>query len=249
MTINNPEVSQYVLPANAQKSDDHSAITCVRKGSGESVEVTSFISKDGRLRCRVPGDKSEWASIKNHNGEDLDFEKSWKFSQVGITGKSNSSILHDDNDNAFLWLADTVWFGLTDRISNSEWKTLMEKRTKQGFNVMQVVSGLLPEAAFGEPSTLLDGVASWTLDKKELEKRWWDAADLRVIDAVQAGQMPALVGAWSYYILEFGAERLKKHWSEMIARWSAFPVFWCVAGEVGLMEYKDLFTDDMQEKA
>jgi hypothetical protein len=64
MTTNNPEVSQYVLPANAQKSDDHSAITCVRKGSGESVEVTSFISKDGRLRCRVPGDKSEWASIK-----------------------------------------------------------------------------------------------------------------------------------------------------------------------------------------
>ena len=76
---------------------------------------------------------------------------------------------HDDNDDAFLWLADTVWFGLTDRISNAEWKALMEKRTKQGFNVMQVVSGLLPEAAFGEPSTLLDGVASWTLDKKELE--------------------------------------------------------------------------------
>jgi hypothetical protein len=88
-----------------------------------------------------------------------------------------------------------------------------------------------------------------TLDKKELEKRWWDAADLRIIDAVQAGQMPALVGAWSYYILEFGADRLKEHWSEMLARWSAFPVFWCVAGEVGLMEYKDLFADDMQAKA
>ena len=195
MTIENSEVSQYVLSATAQKSDDHSAITCVRKGSGESVEVTSFISKDGRLHCRVPGNKSEWASLKNSKGENFVFEKSWEFSQVGITGKSNSSILHDDNDNAFLWLADTVWFGLTDRISNSEWKALMEKRTKQGFNVMQVVSGLLPEAAFGEPSTLLDGVTSWTLDKKELEKRWWDAADLRVIDAVQSGQMPARVGA------------------------------------------------------
>jgi hypothetical protein len=249
MTISNPEVSQYVLSTTAQKSDDHGLITCVRKGNGDAIQVPSFLSKDGTLHCRVTGNKSEWSSIKNHKGEDLVFEKSWKFSPIGITGKSNSSILHDDNNNAFLWLADTVWFGLTDRISNADWKALMHKRTEQGFNVMQVVSGLLPEAAFGEPATLLDGVTSWTLDKEELEKRWWDAADLRIIDAVQAGQMPALVGAWSYYILEFGAERLKKHWSEMIARWSAFPVFWCVAGEVGLMEYKDLFADDMQEKA
>lgn len=166
MTTSNPEVSQYVLSPPAQKSDEHSAITCVRNGNGESVVVTSFLSRDGRLHCRVPGNKSDWESIKNSKGEDLVFEKSWKFTQVGITGKSNSSILHDDNDDAFLWLADTVWFGLTDRISNAEWKALMEKRTKQGFNVMQVVSGLLPEAAFGEPSTLLDGVASWTLDKK-----------------------------------------------------------------------------------
>ena len=249
MAARNQEVSQYVLTTTAQKSYDHLLVTCVRSSNGEVIEVPSFISNDGRLRCRVPGNKSEWKSLKFQNKEDLEFEESWSYSQSGITGKPHSSILHDDNDDAFLWLADTVWFGLTDRISNSDWKALMEKRSQQGFNVMQVVAGLLPEAGFGEPATLLDGVASWTLDKKELEKRWWDAADLRVIDAVQAGQMPALVGAWSYYILEFGAERLKEHWSEMIARWAAFPVFWCVAGEVGLMEYKDLFTDDMQERA
>jgi hypothetical protein len=171
MTITNPEVSQYVLSTTAQKSDDHGLITCVRKGNGDAIQVPSFLSKDGTLHCRVTGNKSEWSSIKNHKGEDLVFEKSWKFSPIGITGKSKSSILHDDNNNAFLWLADTVWFGLTDRISNADWKALMHKRTEQGFNVMQVVSGLLPEAAFGEPATLLDGVTSWTLDKKELEKR------------------------------------------------------------------------------
>jgi hypothetical protein len=55
MTIENSEVSQYVLSATAQKSDDHGLITCVRNGNGESFEVTSFISKDGRLHCRVPG--------------------------------------------------------------------------------------------------------------------------------------------------------------------------------------------------
>ena len=84
MTISNPEVSQYVLSTTAQKSDDHGLITCVRKGNGESVAVTSFISKDGHLHCRVTGNKSEWASVKNHRGEDLVFEKSWKFSPIEL---------------------------------------------------------------------------------------------------------------------------------------------------------------------
>ena len=96
MTITNPEVSQYVLSTTAQKSDDHGLITCVRKGNGDAIQVPSFLSKDGTLHCRVTGNKSEWSSIKNHKGEDLVFEKSWKFSPIGITGKSNSSILHDD---------------------------------------------------------------------------------------------------------------------------------------------------------
>jgi hypothetical protein len=243
------EVSQYKLNGSADKSLDHSLISCQRVGGGETIQVPAFLSKDGVLRVRVQGAENEWASLKTKDGEILAYEKSWNFSQPRLTGKPDSSILKDENGDPFLWLGDTVWFGLTDRISNDEWKALMQKRSQQGFNVMQVVSGLLPEAAFGEKATLLDGVASWTLDKKELEKRWWDAADIRVIDAVEAGQIPALVGAWSYYILEFGAERLMEHWSEMIARWASFPVFWCVAGEVGLMQYVDLFTDDMQERA
>jgi len=249
MTTNNPEVSQYVLPGNGASFKPHPLVICTRAQSAETFKVPGFVSNDGSLHVRVTGNKKDWQSIALESGQEFAFEQAWTFTPVGITKKSDSKILRDDEGAPFLWLGDTVWFGLTDRISNSDWKQLMEKRTTQGFNVMQVVSGLLPEAAFGEPATLLNGVASWTSDKSKLEKKWWDAADVKVIDAVQAGQMPALVGAWSYYILEFGAEKLKEHWSEMIARWAAFPVFWCIAGEVGLMEYKDLFSDDMQERA
>src|SRR5438874_10744663 len=34
-----------------------------------------------------------------------------------------------------------------------------------------------------------------------------------------------------------GAERLKKHWRYLIARYGAYPVFWCVAGEANLPYY------------
>jgi hypothetical protein len=28
-----------------------------------------------------------------------------------------------------------------------------------------------------------------------------------------------------------GMEKVKKHWRYLIARWSAYPVVWCLAGE------------------
>ncbi|CAB4630924.1 MAG: DUF4038 domain-containing protein [Actinobacteria bacterium] len=247
--MGNSEVSQFKLASKSASAIDHVKVLCTKSESTQPIEVPAFLNQSGELCVRVPGNRSDWKSIALSSGEALNFDTSWSHSIVGLTGKPDSSVFHDDNGEDFLWLGDTVWFGLTDRISNTEWKALMQKRTAQGFNVMQVVSGLLPEAAFGDKATLLEGVTSWKLDKSELEKKWWDAADIKVIDAVQAGQMPALVGAWSYYILQFGAERLKNHWTEMIARWGAFPTFWCVGGEVGLMEYKDLFSDDMQERA
>ena len=38
-----------------------------------------------------------------------------------------------------------------------------------------------------------------------------------------------------------GAERIRRHWRELVARWAAYPVVFCVAGEVNLAGYeKDL---------
>ena len=228
--MGNSEFSQFKLSSGASTAIDHVKVLCIKSDSDHAIEVPAFLNQSGELCVRVPGNRSDWKSIALSTGETLNFDTSWTHSLVGLTGKSDTSFFKTDDNADFLWLGDTVWFGLTDRISNAEWKALMQKRTAQGFNVMQVVSGLLPEAAFGDKATLLEGVTSWKLDKSELEKKWWDAADIKVIDAVQAGQMPALVGAWSYYILQFGADRLKNHWTEMIARWGAFPTFWCVGG-------------------
>jgi len=242
------EVCEFILNEITPTAKSNKYAIGVRK-NGTEVKVPLFTGSDGSIKCRVEGSEENWHTITLENGTEMIHSQSWRFAtpHIGIPGPSR--IFKEDSGNPFLWLGDTVWFGLTDRVSESDWKALMVRRKNQGFNVMQVVSGLLPEANFGEKSTLLTGVSSWTADKKELNKKWWDAADTRVIDMVQAGLMPALVGAWSYYILQFGIEKLNRHWTEMIARWGAFPVFWCVVGEVGLMEYENLFDENMQDEA
>ena len=37
-----------------------------------------------------------------------------------------------------------------------------------------------------------------------------------------------------------GIERVKKHWRNLVARYGAYPVIWCLAGEVNLPTYSHL---------
>jgi hypothetical protein len=61
-------------------------------------------------------------------------------------------------------------------------------------------------------------------------------ADLRLDWLVQSGLMPCIVGCWGYFLPWMGVEKMKKHWRNLIARYGAYPVVWCLAGE-GIMPY------------
>ena len=39
---------------------------------------------------------------------------------------------------------------------------------------------------------------------------------------------------WGYYYTLMGAERVRQHWRNLVARYAAFPVVFCIAGEVNL---------------
>jgi len=43
--------------------------------------------------------------------------------------------------------------------------------------------------------------------------------------------MPCIVGMWGYYLPEIGVERIKRYWRYIVARYGAYPVCWCIAGE------------------
>ena len=153
----------------------------------------------------------------------------------------------DSQASPFLWLADTWWFALCDRVTSSELAGLAAARVEQGFNVVHVVAGLLPEAEAFDPLGALAGRWPWTEEFGDLDPAWWAVVDERVQLLVAARLVPAVVAAWGYSLSDLGRDRMIRHCREIIARWGAFPVVFCVAGEVGLPHYEVVGRADLAE--
>ncbi len=62
-------------------------------------------------------------------------------------------------------------------------------------------------------------------------------ADLRIRHLVQSGLTPCILGCWGYYLPKLGLEKMKLHWRYIVARWGAYPVVWCLAGETSMPWY------------
>ncbi|MFP4384550.1 MAG: DUF4038 domain-containing protein, partial [Spirochaetia bacterium] len=77
----------------------------------------------------------------------------------------------------------------------------------------------------------------WDQDFKTINPAYFDMADLRIHWLVRSGLIPCVLGCWGYYLPVTGPEKMKKHWRYMIARWSAYPVIWCAAGEAAMPYY------------
>jgi len=76
-----------------------------------------------------------------------------------------------------------------------------------------------------------------------------DTADLKIGWLVQAGLLPCIVGAWGYYLRWTGVETMKRHWQYLVARYGAYPVVWCLAGEAKMPWYSELFTPQAMDSA
>ncbi len=136
----------------------------------------------------------------------------------------------------FLWLADTWWMGLCKRLTMDDFKTLTADRVRKGFNVVQIVAGLYPDMGPFDERGLGDGGFPWEKDYSRINPKFFDEADARIAHLADLGLAPCIVGAWGYHLPWLGVEKMKKHWRYIIARWGAYPVFWCIAGE-GTMPY------------
>lgn len=140
----------------------------------------------------------------------------------------------------FLWLADTWWHGFTRRISDEEFRTLAAQRVRQGFSVVQIVAGLYPEMAPFAPEGESESGWVWHQDFTGPNLSWFDEADQRVRDLIALGLVVCVVGAWGYYLKWMSVSQMVRHWRELIARWGAYPVVWCLAGEIPVIWYDDV---------
>lgn len=150
----------------------------------------------------------------------------------------NKRYLQHSDGTPFFWLADTWWMGLCKRLPWPEgFHILTADRKAKGFTVVQLVAGLYPDmGAFDERGANEAGFP-WEPDWKAIRPEYFDRADERISHLVESGIVPCIVGAWGYYLPWLGPDKMKHHWRTVIARWGAYPVVWCVAGEANLPWY------------
>lgn len=148
----------------------------------------------------------------------------------------NKHFEHRDG-TPFFWLGDTWWMGLTDRLHwPDEFAALTKDRVDKGFTVVQIVAGLYPDMPAFDQRGANEAGFPWEKNYARINPEYFDYADRRIAYMADNGLAPCVVGAWGYHLPWLGAEKMKKHWRYIIARWGAYPTFWCVAGE-GAMPY------------
>lgn len=155
-----------------------------------------------------------------------------------IRAAASGRTLEHADGTPFFWLGDTWWMGLTTRLGwPDEFRTLLDDRVAKGFSVIQIVAGPLPDFA-STPDGIWheqqrnDGGWPWKPGWEGIDPAYYDAADRRIAALVEAGIVPCIVGMWGFYGTVIGRERALAHWRNLVARYAAFPVTFCAAGEV-----------------
>ncbi len=157
----------------------------------------------------------------------------------------NRRTLEHADGTPFFWMGDTWWMGLARRLDWPQgFRHLAADRLAKGFSLIQLVAGPFPdfdaETAAWHPQQANEAGWSWEPGWERLNPGYYDLADLRISYLVEAGLMPCIVSMWGYYLPFMGIERVKKHWRNLVARYGAYPVIWCLAGEVNLPTYSHL---------
>jgi len=227
---------------------------------GREWSVPAFWAGGGTFRARFaapePG-RYTWRSVCSNLADSGLHGKTGEFAALPYDGDNelykhgrlrvaaNQRNLEHSDGKPFFWMGDTWWMGLTTRLDWPDgFKRLTADRVNKGFNLIQIVAGPLPnfdaETEIWHPYQRNESGWPWEQDWARTNPAYYDLADRRISYLVENGLMPCIVGMWGYYISYMGEDRAKKHWRNLVARYGAYPVVWCVAGEVKLPTYSKL---------
>jgi len=221
---------------------------------GRAWTVPAFMDSNGVCKARFaapePGEYG-WESRSTENGPGVSKgtltvdpyqggNPLYRHGRIGV-GESRRYLQHADG-TAFFWLADTWWMGLCTRLRwPADYRTLVADRVRKGFSVVQMVAGPLPEFCATTQTWNRqqgnEGGLSWQPEWRGLNPAYYDAADRRIVYLVDQGLVPCIVGMWGYYLPFMGVQKAKEHWRNLIARYAAYPVVWCLAGEARMPTY------------
>ena len=133
---------------------------------------------------------------------------------------------------------DTWWMLMSERVSWPEgFKRLTARRAEQGFTVVQTVVGFQPDTTPFDGRDANAGGSPWMPGYQHINPGFFQACDRRLAHLVESGIVPCILGGWGYHMLFMGKERMISHWRYLVARYAAWPVIWCLAGEAAMAYY------------
>lgn len=250
------QVAQWSLVSSRGYEDPFSEIeldAVFEHESGKQYRVPAFWAGDSVWRFRfAPPDLGKYSYVTccsdtentGLHGHKADFAatpctgRNPLYTRGRLRISSDKRHFEHSNGTPFFWLGDTWWFGLCKRL---EWPSgfleLALDRSEKGFSVIQIVAGPYPDMTAFDPRGANEAGFPWTEGFGTINPAYYDLADQRITTIIDLGMMPCIVGCWGYYLKEMGVEKTRRHWRHLVARYGAYPVVWCLAGEASMPEY------------
>jgi hypothetical protein len=134
------------------------------------------------------------------------------------------------------FLADTWWYGLTDRISTDEFYRLAQQRKDEGFSAIQLVMGIPPEVAIDSPQSHGGGKPAFYLQESNLIiNQDYIAAALEKIEILNKLHLkPIIYGGWGPQIGRIGRNNMIEWWRRIVKVTEKFDPIYCLTGEIDL---------------
>ncbi len=263
LTVPQNQVIQWSYESSKEYEDpfrDVELDLIVLQPGGQKQTVPAFWSGENtwtfRYSAHETGDYSFTTRCSDTGNEGLHGKKG----SITVTPYKGDNLLYkhgtiqisEDNTHfehldgtPFFWLADSWWFGMSNRLKwPGEFHMLTRDRKQKGFTVIQFALGFpcdIPpmdergQNAAGDP---------WTEGFETINPRYFDLTDLRIEWLVKNEMLPNIMPNWGYYVEFMGVEKLKRHWRYVVARYGACPVVWNLCGEVSLPYYLSEWTDE-----
>lgn len=213
--------------------------------SNKEIIIPSFYRQNGCWSVRfLPSEaglhkvvtKSN-ISLLNGLQNTLEVTESSKSYPKVLSVAPTKQYLIDQDGKPFLWLSDTWWMALSSRLDFETFKELVKKRKEQGFNVIQLVAGLFPDMDSFDTRGANKAGFAWSDGYEAINPAYFDEADKKILYLLEEGFTLCIVGSWGYYLKKMGLEKMQQHWRYIIARWGAYPIVWCLAGEATMPYY------------
>lgn len=150
---------------------------------------------------------------------------------------ANKRHLEHSDGTPFLWVGDTWWMSLCARLDDEGFATLLQDRKEKGFSVIQIIAGPYPDMDTWDPRGRSTAGFPFEQDFSRVNSDYYDVAEARLSQIVEAGLVPCIVGMWGYYLPRIGVERAKRFWRNLVARFGGYPVVWCICGEATMPYY------------